>query len=267
MSATAAIAGQKHSRQVGAKSLRNLFTITSLAYDWRMSIWIRISELISQTAGDALSGAVEAVRSVFAGDPETRRQVSFSIALIALSAKMAKADGVVTPDEVQAFQQIFHIPQSEAARVSRLYNLAKQDVAGFDAYGRQVAKLFPAGDPILEDVMDGLFHIAKADGVIHEREREFLDTMARVFAIDETEYRRIRLRHMDADAGDPYALLGADPHWDNTQLKAHWRQLVRDNHPDRMMARGVPAEFIAIANARLAAINSAWETIARERGL
>lgn len=232
-----------------------------------MSIFLRIGDILSSVTQDALSAVTESVRSVFSGDPETRRQVSFSIAVIALSAKMAKADGIVTSDEVNAFRDIFAIPEKEANNVARIYNLAKGDVAGFASYARQVRELFPGDPTILEDVMDSLFHIAKADGVIHEKELAYLDTVADIFGISEIAYERIKLRHMQPEEGDPYEMLEAQAEWDNDTLKSHYRKLVQANHPDRLMARGVPEEFVAIANGRLATINRAWDLVKRERGI
>lgn len=141
------------------------------------SFWERLVGAIGDAAGNALGRVVEAIRTLFEGDPETRRQVSFSVAIIALSAKMAKADGVVTEAEVKAFQQIFDFPDEEARNVARLYNLARQDIAGYEAYASNLANLCSTGAsqncPMLENVIDGLFHIAKADGLIHEKEMAF----------------------------------------------------------------------------------------------
>ena len=161
-----------------------------------MSIWVRISDFVSTKATTALSGLVETVRTAFAGDPATRRRVAFSIAMIALSAKMAKADGVVTNSEVDAFREIFEIPADDARRVAGLYNLAKQDVAGYRAYAAQVASLCGTGSqdcPLLIDVLDGLFHIAKADGVIHSKELDFLTDVAGIFGISGNAFERIVL--------------------------------------------------------------------------
>ncbi len=232
-----------------------------------MSIWTQLGEILSGVASEAFSGIVEAVRTVFEGDPETRRQVGFSVAMIALSAKLAKADGVVTADEVKAFQQIFDIPQEEFNNVSRLYNLAKKDVAGFHSYAVKIKGLFSHDQEILEDVMDGLFHIAKADGLYHESEMAFIDDVADIFGIKGREYERIRLRHLEPEDGDPYVILEADTGWDNDRMKKHYRKLVSENHPDRMIARGVPPEFIAISTERLAQINKAWDRIKLERRL
>ena len=127
--------------------------------------------------------------------PATRNcaAVAFSVAMIALSAKMAKADGIVTQDEVRAFQQIFEVPAEEARNVARLYDLAKQDIAGFEAYAERMAELCGSGHAncaMLEDILDGLFHIAKADGVLHEREGDFLHRIAEIFRIEEEHYQQ-----------------------------------------------------------------------------
>ncbi len=217
-----------------------------------MTVWSRVSEFVSSAPAAALSAVIETVRTVLEGDPATRRQVSFSIAIIALSAKMAKADGVVSKAEVDAFRDIFEIPAADAAHVVRLYNLAKKDVAGFGAYARRIRDLFPGDEAILVDVMDALFHIAKSDGMVHEKEMDFMDRIAQVFGVEGNAYERVRLRHMHPEDGNPYELIGALPQWSNEELKSFYRKLVQENHPDRLIARGVPEEFIAIANARLA---------------
>ncbi|MEO0327542.1 MAG: molecular chaperone DjiA [Pseudomonadota bacterium] len=232
-----------------------------------MSVWRQLGEFLSDITTEAVTSVVEAVRTVFEGDPQRRRNVGFSVAIIALSAKMAKADGVVTEEEVSAFQEIFKIPKSEFNNVSRLYNLAKQDVAGFHAYAEKVRDLFPEEPQILEDVMDGLFHIANADGLFHESEKAFMDEVATIFGIVGRDYARIKNRHLGPGEIGAYKVLDADPAWDNEVLKLHYRKQVIKNHPDRMIARGVPAEFVAISNERLAKINRAWELIKVERGL
>ena len=209
---------------------------------------------------------MEAVRTVFAGDPDLRRRVAFSVAMIALSAKMAKADGIVTQDEIRAFQQIFSVPAAEQHNVARLYNLAKADVAGFEAYAERMAGLCGSGKAncaMLEDILDGLFHIAKADGILHEREGRFLHRISEIFRIEENHYRSILARHANLGAADPYLILGIERDSPLDEVKKQYRKLVAANHPDRLIARGVPEEFIKIATTRIAAINGAYETIER----
>jgi DnaJ like chaperone protein len=234
-----------------------------------MSIWNRIGDLIQRLSSSTAHGVadmVEAVRTLFAGDPELRRKVAFSVAMIALSAKMAKADGVVTQDEVRAFQAIFEVPPQEARNVARLYDLAKQDTAGFEVYARQMAGLCGNGGPncmMLEDILDGLFHIATADGVLHEREEGFLRRVAEIFSIAEDHYQTILSRHVELGTADPYIVLGIERGQPLAEVKRHYRKLVAENHPDRLIGRGLPQEFIAIATTRLAAINAAYELIER----
>jgi DnaJ like chaperone protein len=235
-----------------------------------MSIWSQITDYVSSAtsaAGNVLGGLLEAVRTLFEGDPETRRRVAFSIAMIALSAKMAKADGIVADAEVKAFHRLFAIPAEEARHVERLYNLAKQDVAGFEAYAEKMAGLCGSGErncTMLEDILDGLFFIATADGVVHHAERDFLKRVSEIFGIEDAHFEAILARHAHGGADDPYAVIGVDRGMNFQEIRRRYRALVRDNHPDRLIARGVPPEFVAIATERIAALNVAFEIIERQ---
>jgi DnaJ like chaperone protein len=231
-----------------------------------MGIFSRIAATMAGGAG-RVGAAMSGLRAMLAGitNAELRREAAFAIAMIALSAKMAKADGVVSRSEVDAFCRIFAIPPGEERNVSRVYNLAKRDVAGFDAYARDVARRFADEPAMLEAVLDGLFDIARADGAVHEREIEYLAEVARIFGFDERTFQTIRARHAFDEGADPYVVLGADRSWDYQRLRRHYRQLVSENHPDLLMAHGVPPEFARIANDRLAAINAAWDQIERMR--
>lgn len=228
-----------------------------------MSVWSSLTSLIGSAAsgaGAVLGTLVDSLRNLV-GDEDQRRQVAFTVAMIGLSAKMAKADGVVTNDEIEAFRDLVEFPQNEAENVARLYNLAKQDVAGFDAYARKIANLFEGEHAILEDILDGLFHIAMADGVLHDREAAYLEIVAGEFGMDDVEYRRVRARHVFEGDLDPYAVLGVDSDLPYENVRRIYRKLVAENHPDRLIARGVPPEFIKIASDRLAAINAAFDQI------
>jgi len=240
-----------------------------------VSIWGKIA---GAATGLAIGGPLGALLGGLAGhyaiDRENdeaadihEREVAFSMGVIALGAKMAKADGVVTKDEVSAFKDVFKVPDSELKNVARLFNLAKKDVAGYESYAKQLARLFQDDRETLKAVLDGLFHIAKADEVIHPSEEEYLASVARIFGFSETEFAYIRARHVQAKERSPYDVLEVDPSISDAELKKRYRELVRENHPDRLMARGVPEEFIEIANNKIAAINQAYDEIAKERGL
>lgn len=239
-----------------------------------MSLW---GKLAGAAAGLAIGGPIGALLGGLAGHFAVDRQrgpggpaqneVAFTVGVIALGAKMAKADGVVTPDEINAFQDVFKVPPGEADNVRRIFNLAKQDVAGYESYAEQLASMFHEEKQLLEDVLEGLFHIATADGVLHEAEEHYLKQVAKRFGFTKDEYRIIRARYLPEEERSPFRVLGVGPEIGSDELKAHYRRLVIENHPDRAIARGMPPEFIRIATEKLAGINAAYETIRRDRGL
>jgi DnaJ like chaperone protein len=231
-----------------------------------MSIWTRIIDVLSEVGG-SLSDFLGRLARAGRDPPAPERSIAFTIGMIALGAKMAKADGIVTTDEIAAFKRVFHVPGEELENVAKVFNYAKRDVAGFDVYARQVARLFASRPQILEDVMDGLFHIATADGRFDQRELDYLGRVSQIFGFGEREFTRIKARHLSLPKDDPYVILGIEPGLSDGELKKRYRELVRTNHPDRHIAAGVPPELIEIATKRLAAINAAYRAIARARGL
>jgi DnaJ like chaperone protein len=220
-----------------------------------MSIWERIGEALSALAsGENLSDVLAKLRT----PPE--RSIGFTIAVIALGAKMAKADGQVTKDEVSAFRRIFHIPEGQEQNAARVFNLARNDVAGYDGYAQQITRLFGYGNQTLIDVLDGLFEIAVADGEYHPGEDAFLREVAEIFGVHEACFNSLRARHAP-DHGDPYVILGVEYEDNRATIRARWRQLVRETHPDQMIARGVPEEAVKLATRKLSEINNAYEVI------
>jgi DnaJ like chaperone protein len=193
-------------------------------------------------------------------------RVAFAVGVIALGAKMAKADGVVSMDEVNAFKEVFKVPEGEMQHVAHVFNLAKQNVAGYETYAERLATMFKGNRKLLEEVLEGLFHIAKADEVLHPREEQFLAGVAKRFGMTETEFAYIKARHVNAER-NPYDVLGIKRSVSNKGLKSHYRKLVAEHHPDKLVARGLPEEFVSIATKKITAINEAYDQIARERKL
>lgn len=221
-----------------------------------MSVWTRISDALAALAkGESLTAVFDHLRT----PPE--RSVAFAIAVIALGAKMAKADGQVTRDEVTAFRDVFTIALDDEAGAARVFNLARTDVAGYEDYARRIHKMFQDDPETLGDLMEGLFHIAMADGFYHPGENEFLEVVAGIFEMPMAEFRGLRARFVPDAEPDPYTVLGVPPDMPLAEIRAHWRQLVRDTHPDRMIARGVPEEGVRLAEKRLIDINRAWDEI------
>ena len=226
-----------------------------------MSIWTRIADALSALgAGEGLSVVFDRLRST----PE--RSVGFTIAVIALGAKMAKADGQVTRDEVTVFRQVFAIPEGEEGNAAKVFNLARQDTAGFDAYAHKIRAMFRADDSkVLIDLMEGLFHIATADGTYHDKEDDFLAQVAAIFGLSDGCFRSLRARFVDGTLPDPYLMLGVAAIAPMAEVRAAWKQAVRDTHPDVMIARGVPPEAVKLAERRLIAINAAWAEISTKQ--
>ncbi|MEM8656494.1 MAG: molecular chaperone DjiA [Pseudomonadota bacterium] len=224
-----------------------------------MSIWERISEALKALAnGESLSEIFARLQT----PPE--RSVAFTIAVISLSAKMAKADGHVTRDEVRAFREIFYIPPADEGAAAKVFNLARQDIIGFEIYATRIGEMFQDNSEFLENLLDGLFHIAMADGHYHEAEDLFLSTVAEAFGLRQATFMAHRARMVPDAEPDPYTILGVSPDTDPAQIRARWRQLVRETHPDHLISQGLPEEAVKLATRRLAAINTAWEQIQQQ---
>ncbi len=225
-----------------------------------MSIWSRIADALQALAsGESLSEIFERLKT----PPE--KTVAFAIAVISLAAKMAKADGEVSRSEVMAFREIFYIAPEEEQNAARVFNLARQDVAGFDLYATRIGKMFQGDTEVLEHLLEGLFHISMADGFYHEAENDFLKITAEKLGLSEKTFRCLRSRYVPDCASDPYTVLGVDPDMDIDAIRKHWRALIRETHPDAMIARGLPEEAIKLATKRLSAINEAWDQIQAAR--
>lgn len=238
-----------------------------------MSVW---GKLGGGGIGLTIGGPIGALIGAFAGhyliDREGApfgpqpRDLILTTGLIALLAKMARADGVVLRSEVDAFEAVVVVPAKDHEKVQRLFLLAQETTAGFEAYARQLAKAFEDEPALLDDIVEGLFLVASADGAIHDAEVDFIGAVAAIFGRDEAWFEAVVERHVHR-RGDPYLELGADRTWSDEALKTRHRELIRRHHPDREIARGLPPEAIKIATDRLATINAAWDKIRRERGI
>jgi len=241
-----------------------------------MSIW---GKIIGGGVGLALGGPLGAIigatvghafdkHQAPTGEPdESTRSAAFTIAVVVLGAKMAKADGVVTKDEIHAFKEVFEIPPEDAQKVGGIFNHARQDSGGFEPYAHQIADMFQGNPSVLEELLHCLSTIAHADGKLHRNEVVYLKKVAEIFGINERTFERITAIQTGGDSADPYLILGVERNISDKALKTAYRKLVRENHPDKLIAEGLPEEFIKMANTKLAAINNAYDQICKQRGI
>ena len=235
-----------------------------------MSIWDKLAASTELAIGGRIGALLDGMKGDRVVDPDRDRpenQVAFTVGVIALGAKMARADGVVTRDEIFAFKEAFKVSDAEMKHAARVFNLAKRDVAGYETYAEELVIVFKGNRKLLEDVLDGLFHIAKADEALHPEEEQFLGQVAKRFGFTDTEFGQVKARHVIAAKRNPYDVLGVKPSISDEELTSHYRRLLADNHPNKLIARGVPEEFVTIATEKIVTFNEAYGAIAKQRGI
>ena len=242
-----------------------------------MSIWGR---LLGGAAGFALGGPIGAILGVMAGSAFDRKKQSsfnfsnisqeqkqqiFTISFIVLSAKLAKSDGQVTNDEIQAFKEKFNVPKSELSKVGKIFNEAKKDVYGYKQIADQVGLVFANNKILLEEMLNNLFFIAASDGQISLKEVELLRSISQSFLIDENTFQRIFQMNLKGNTSDPYRILDVKRENSDQEIRKKWIELNKEHHPDNLIAKGMPKEFIEQSNKELAAINLAYDKIKKIR--
>ncbi|MCC6918355.1 MAG: TerB family tellurite resistance protein [Alphaproteobacteria bacterium] len=237
-----------------------------------MSIWGKVGGAAAGflIGGGPIGAALGALagHAVFDREPgENEKQVAFTIGVTALAAKMARADGAATEQEFSAFKKIVHIEPGFEADVRRVYLMAHETVAGYEGYASQLGRLFRDKPGLLEDLLDALFFVASADGQLHDAELEYLREVARRFGLSDAAFNNLCASYGGPCEPDPYALLNIDASATNDEVRKAYLQAVRENHPDRMIARGAPEEFLAVATEKLARVNIAYDAIRKDRGL
>ena len=242
-----------------------------------MSIWGR---LLGGAAGFALGGPIGAILGVMAGSAfdnknkknfkysqisQEQKQQIFTISFIILAAKLAKSDGQVTNDEIQAFKDKFNVPKSELSKVGEIFNEAKKDVYGYKQIADQVGLVFLDNKILLEEMLNNLFYIAASDGQISINEVDLLRSISQSFSFDEKIFQRIFQTHLSNNESDPYKILGISRDETDIEIRKKWINLNKEHHPDNLIAKGMPKEFIQQSNKELAAINLAYDKIKKIR--
>lgn len=200
-----------------------------------------------------------------------RKEQVFAVCVVVLAAKLAKCDGPVNRHEIDAFKRSFRIPPKSAHDIGRLFDQARDSTEGFEQYTTQLGEAFADAPGVLEDVLAALFTIARSDKPLTVIEQQFLLSVCHRLGLGQAAWERASgatsRRPAAPDGEDPYEILGVPKTTTGEELRAAWKRLMRENHPDSLASRGVPEEFIARATAKVARINAAWDRIKRERGL
>ena len=239
-----------------------------------MSIW---GKIIGGATGFAFGGPIGALLGGVAGHaidkiktkkklPEETalKQIGFTIGVIVLSAKMAKADGKVTEDEIRAFKEKINIPDNEIKNVAKLWDQAKKTTDGFQIYARQIANLLEKNSSVLEELLKLLIIIALADGKITIPEIKYLEKVGNIFGFSKEDFERIYSSKSGVST-DPYQILGVSRDASVNEIKQKWKQLAINHHPDRLISQGIPEDLIHKSTSRLKEINNAWDTIQNQR--
>ena len=233
-----------------------------------MSIW---GKVIGGAAGFAIGGPLGALLGTLAGHAidkrlpsnnskdDAYRSIAFTAGVIALSAKMAKADGKVTKEEIITFRRLVRIPKEDVKQVGNLWELAKKTTDGYELYAQQISSLFKKEQAILERILDLLFEIAKSDGVIQESELKYLKNVSKIFNFSDQTFMKLFALHKPDN--NPYEILGLSPSDDQNTVNQRWKQMIKENHPDKLIGAGMPEEFIESANQKLSLINAAYGEI------
>jgi len=244
-----------------------------------MSIW---GKIIGGSAGFALGGPLGAIIGMMIGGSfdrsarkfssssqisQKQKQNVFALSIIVLSAKIAKADGQVTKEEIHSFKEKFKIPDEEMPEVSKIFNEAKKSSFGFKNIADQVGNLFLDNKILLEQLLNNLFYIAEADGSTSVKEVEMLRSISQSFHFSEIDFQRIFHSRLNNKESDPYKILGVTREDNDNKIRTKWIELSKEHHPDYLIAKGMPKEFIKQANKELSSINLAYDKIKELRGI
>lgn len=190
---------------------------------------------------------------------------AFTTAVTALGAKLAKADGRADAGEFRIFAEVFQPEPGSERDVRRLFELARETTRGYESYAKRLAKRYRNCTQLLEDVLDGLFHIAASDGAVSADELAYIERVGELFGFSSLTFRRLKATHLGSSAEDPYTILGVAHDAVDEDVRTVWKRMLSEAHPDRALARGLPSEFIEVAEAKSAAINAAFDAIMHER--
>ena len=216
---------------------------------------------IGALIGSMLGGRISSARRSGFRQSFAQSQQMFAISLIILTAKLSKADGYVSKEELVAVKQKLKIPDHEIDQVGKIFNKAKEDSLGYEPYAQQIAKIYRKQPAILDEVINILFYVAEADGKVSESELAMIRSIANIFGLSDSQFDGIKESRKSSDKLNPYVVLGCNPSDDFTAIRKKYIKLSKEHHPDVLVNKGVPTEVIEESKKKMRAINSAFDTI------
>jgi len=213
--------------------------------------------------GSLIGGKISRARAGRTGNfgAFAQPQQIFALSLIVLSAKLSKADGQVSKEELVAVRNKLKIPEHEIEQVGKIFNKAKEESAGYEPYAQQIAQIYKNNPNVLEEVINILFYIAESDGNVSQSELNMMQHIAQIFGLNESQFNSIKESRKSSDKLNPYVVLNSKPEEDLSSIRKKYIQLSKENHPDLLISKGVPAEVIEESKKKMRAINSAWDQI------
>ena len=211
--------------------------------------------------GSLLGGKISRARSAGNFGAFAQPQQIFALSLIVLSAKLSKADGKVSHEELVAVKDKLKIPENEIDQVGKIFNKAKEESTGYEPYAQQIAQIYRGNTNVLEEVINILFYIAEADGEVSSSELVMIENISKIFGLNQVQFNSIRESRKGSDKLNPYVVLESGPDDDLQSIRKKYLKLSKENHPDLLMSKGVPQEVINESKNKMRAINSAWDQI------
>ena len=212
--------------------------------------------LLGSLIGGKISRAKGSINNSFA-----QPQQIFALSLIVLSAKLSKADGQVSKEELIAVKDKLKIPENEIDQVGKIFNKAKNESTGYKPYAEQIAQIYKGNLNVLEEVINILFYIAEADGNISQSELVMIEDIARIFGLNESQFNSLKESRKSSDKLNPYIVLESNPDDSLTEIRKRYIKLSKEHHPDLLLSKGVPPEVIEESKKKMRSINSAWDQV------
>lgn len=189
------------------------------------------------------------------------RQISFTYALIAIAAKLCCNNKGLTREKYVAFREAFPLRGGVCGKIRGLFLLACEDATPVEHYVGQIARLYPSHDELFASLVERLFAIATASGVLAPEDERMLASIAHRLGISASDYTGMRDRHMHGHK--PHQLLGLEKRTSPSVIKKRYYELMQHYHPDRFANEALSPELELLLQLKASEINSAYHQLTK----